>query len=69
MSYDEVGILINETAGAISVTYSASIFVAQDGARRRGESGAVFAPPSMRGVVFDKAACTARFEIGPSQAA
>lgn len=37
--------------------------------RGRGKSGAVFAPPSMRGVVFDKAACTANFRLGPSQAA
>lgn len=42
-SFDEVGILVNETA--------------------------VFAPPSMRGVVFDKAACTASFRLGPTHAA
>ena len=83
-SFDEVGILVNETTGAISVTYSASIFVAQDGTRycgipsdlflaaaptREGKVGGGFRPSSMRGVVFDKAACTANFRLGPSQAA
>ncbi len=83
-SFDEVGILVNETAGAISVTYSARTFVPPDGApycvipsdlflaaapTREGKVGGGIRPPSMRGAVFDKAACTANFRLGPSQAA
>jgi hypothetical protein len=83
-SFDEVGVLVNETTGAISVTYSARIVVATDGTRycgipsdlflaaaptREGKVGDGIRPPSMRGVVFDKAACTASFRLGSSQAA
>lgn len=62
-SFDEVGILVNETTGAISVTYSARIVVATDGTRycgipsdlflaaaptREGKVGDGIRPPSMR---------------------
>ena len=87
-SYVQQGILVNQTSGVISVTYSARIVTAQDGTRHcriwgvlslgpaptpRGthpSDGSPTGPDNyMRGVVFDKAACTASFQLGPSQAA
>lgn len=83
-SHTQSGILVNQTSGAIAVTYSARIFTAQDGIRycriwdvvflgaaptREGTLGGRSRLPFMSGVVVDKAACTASFQLGPAQAA
>ena len=83
-SHTQQGILVNQTSGAISVTYSARIVTAQDGTRhcriwdvvflgaaptREGTLGGRSRLPFMSGVVSDETACAASFQLGPAQAA